>query len=139
MKIAILGSFDCHLECIGFLLEILSNTGFNIYIHVASDSFNYLKHYNEIYDFYISKNLSPEILNKYDKIIKLSSNDPVLDNNDILSILHLFSLKDNSKNRCKNIKKFPQQSQIKIFNFHCIQIKRCWLCKFSQFFIFFYC
>jgi hypothetical protein len=99
MNICIVGSFPYHLECIGFLLEIFSNIGVNIYIHVASDSFNYLKHYNEIYDFYISKNLSPEILNKYDKIIKLSSNDPVLDNNNILSIVHLFSLKDKSKNK----------------------------------------
>lgn len=92
MKIAILGSFDFHLECIGFILEIYNNNNDNIdiYINKDSDKYNFIKYFLKIFNFKIVyDSFSIDIIEKYDKVFKLTSNDYCLDHPKIISILHL--------------------------------------------------
>lgn len=97
MKIAIVGSFDYHLECIGFLLEIYNNNDNNIDIIIGKDSdkHGYIKYYLTIFNFNViynkKKRFDKGIINNYDKIFKLTSNDSCLNHNKIISILHLDS------------------------------------------------
>jgi hypothetical protein len=86
--IAIVGSFNYHLECIGFLLEIFKNDKITIYI--KKDKYKWIDYYNTLYNFNIIYNkINNEILKKYELIIKLSANDKCIDNKKIISILHL--------------------------------------------------
>ena len=109
MKIAIVGSFSFHLECIGFLLEIYNNNNNNIDIYLCknSDPYNYIKYYLTRFNFNIiyrkkdkfKDKFNEDIINNYDKIFKLSSNDKCLDNKKIISILHLKRLLKNCKSK----------------------------------------
>jgi len=102
MKIAILGSFDFHLECIGFLLEIYKGVETDIYLKNNSDKFNAIDFYSSLFDFNIIYNkFSIDIINNYDKIFKLTSNDYCLDHSKIVSILHLNGIK---QLKCKSEK-----------------------------------
>ena len=89
MKVAIVGSFNFHLECIGFLLEINNNDDIDIYLEKRSDKYNWLEHYLSIYHFQvIYDNFHRDIMNNYDKVFKLSPNDKCLNDKKIISILH---------------------------------------------------
>lgn len=100
MKIAIIGSFNFHLECNGFILEHFKNDDVNIYIKKKSDKYQWLTYFKSLYNFnIIYNNFSKDIINKYDKIFKLTSNDYCLDNENIISILHL---KGPSQLKCKS-------------------------------------
>lgn len=91
MNIALIGSFNFHLECIAFLLEIFKNDNVVIYLSNHIDIYNYIKYYKTIYTFdvkYIDI-FSKDIIDQNDLTIKLTSNDKCLDDNRILSILHL--------------------------------------------------
>ena len=104
MKIAILGSFDCHLECIGFLLEIYNHyeNKIDIYLKNNSDKLGWINHYKDLYDFSIFYDkFSDEIIKTYDKIFKLTSHDPCLDDSKIVSILHLDGI---DQRKCKSDK-----------------------------------
>lgn len=90
MKIAILGSFNFHFECIGFILEVFKNNVINIYIKKNSDQYGFLKHYSTLYKFNIKYDcFTNDIIKKYDIVFKLTSNDYCLDDKKIISILHL--------------------------------------------------
>lgn len=91
MKIAIVGKFGFHLECLGFLLEMYNdNTNIDIYISDLANKFNHIEYYSTMFNFnVIYDNFKEDIIYNYDKIFKLTSNDDCLDNNKIISILHL--------------------------------------------------
>lgn len=87
MKIAIVSNYNFHLECIGFLLELLDECD----IYIQNDKFKYLDYFKLTYNF---KTYILNVLNesKYDYIIKLTSNDPIylnISKDKIISILHL--------------------------------------------------
>ena len=97
MKIAIIGAFDYHLECAGFLLEMYNDNNIDIYITQKTNKYNFIEYYSTIFNFnVIYDNFNKNILYNYDKIFKLTSDDNCLDDKKIISILHL-----NSK-RCKS-------------------------------------
>ena len=90
MKIAIVGSFDYHIECIGFLLEMCVSNTIDIYLQNDSDKYKWIEHYLTIYNFnVIYDNFHSDIINNYDKIFKLTSNDDCLNDKKIISILHV--------------------------------------------------
>lgn len=92
MKIAIVGNFEFHLECIGFLLEIYNDTTNNIDIYISTNAnkYNHIEYYLTMFNFnVIYDNFNKNILYNYDKIFKLTSNDNCLDDKKIISILHL--------------------------------------------------
>jgi hypothetical protein len=88
MKIAILGTF--HFECTGFLLESCKDYNIDLYIKKNSDNHEWLKYFKSIYKFNLFLDeFTLEIIDKYKKIFKISSNDKCLDHRKIVSILHL--------------------------------------------------
>lgn len=101
MKIALISKFG-HLECLGFLLEIYKNNIIDIYISKKTDSFKWIEYYSTIYNFNViyDKFDKEIILNKYDKIFKLTSNDLCIYDKKIISILHLIGV----KNKCNSEK-----------------------------------
>lgn len=96
MKVAIVTSFNYHLECVGFLMELLKDDSVHVYYN--KDSFGYLEFFNTLYSFE-SMPLGTFDELKYDKIIKLSSDDPIKfnDKTKLTSLLHLEKLKKNEK------------------------------------------
>ena len=106
MKIAILGKFDFHLECAGFILEMYNdnnNNNIDIYITPGANKYNHIEYYSTIFNFNVIYNdFNKNILYNYDKIFKLTSNDDCLDDKKIISILH----KDGSAQRRCNSEKF---------------------------------
>lgn len=102
MRIAILGSFDFHLECIGFLLEIYDNNIVDIYLGEKTDKYNWIEYYLTIFKFnVVYDSFHKDIINNYDKIFKLSSNDYCLDDKKIISLLHL---NQEPQRKCKSDK-----------------------------------
>ena len=89
-NIAIIGNYNYHLECIAFILETFINDNVNIYIGKSSDRYNFLQYYKSLYNFKVIYDcFSNKIIDQYDKIFKLTSDDYCLDHNKIISILHL--------------------------------------------------
>ena len=97
MNIGIVGKFDFHLECIPFLLEIFKDDTVNIYVNC--NKYGWLDYCKTLHNnINIFLNQYGNILQNNNKIIKLTSNDDCLDNEKVISILHL-----NSKNlKCKS-------------------------------------
>ena len=101
-KVLIIGSFFYHLECIGFLCENFKN--FDITICIENDKFDYIKYYKNIYKINHVRNPKNLNYNSYKYIIKLTSNDPVIDTKDskivtkynkkLISIVHDYESKD---------------------------------------------
>lgn len=103
MKIAIVGKFGFHIECIGFLLEMYNNNNIDIYIAPETNNYNDIEYYSTIFNFNVIYNdFNKNILYHYDKIFKLTSNDNCLDDKKIISILHL----DQPTQRLCNSEKF---------------------------------
>lgn len=91
MKIAIISSFG-HMECLPFILEIYKNANINIdvYINKDTDKHNWTEYCLTIFNFnVIYNNINKDILNNYNKIIKITSSDRCLDDKQIVSILHI--------------------------------------------------
>jgi len=89
MKIAIVSSFEYHLECLGFLLELLKEH--NVTIFLKNDKYGYCRYFTNMFDIKEVKKTSKipsNILSEYDKIIKLSSNDPCINTKNSISLLH---------------------------------------------------
>ena len=91
MKIAIIGSFDYHLECIPFILEAYKQDQVNIIINKNSDKYNWINYLQKLH-----KNIKifygafiPEVLTSHDKVIKISSNDKCMRHPKIVSLMHL--------------------------------------------------
>ena len=103
MRIAIIGSFDFHLECIGFLLEMYRSNIVDIYLGIETDKYNWIEYYLTLFDFNVLyDSFDKDIIDNYDKIFKISSNDDCLDDEKIISLLHLNT---ESHRKCKS-KKF---------------------------------
>lgn len=89
MKIAIISSFDYHLECLGFLLETLKEHTVTIFF--KNDKYGYCRFFTEMFHIkdVIKTNIIPSNIDvDYDKVIKLSSNDPCKNTANIISLLH---------------------------------------------------
>ena len=85
-NIAIISTYPSHIECVGFILEYLDN--YNIDIYIDGDGANYLDYFKSKYKFnHYHINKFDEI--NYDKIIKLTSNDPYNIIKKHFSILHM--------------------------------------------------
>ena len=101
-KILILGSFFYHLECIGFLCENFKN--YDITILIENDKFDYITYYKNIYTINHITNKNKIKYNDYKYIIKLTSDDPIINtknkniikkyNKKIISIVHNSEAKD---------------------------------------------
>jgi hypothetical protein len=100
--ILIIGSFDYHYECIGFLCEILND--YNITLFFKTDNFKYIEYFKQIYNINHIIDEKDIIYNNYDYIIKVSSNDPIIDTsnkkivdlykNKLISIAHTSEFTD---------------------------------------------
>ena len=89
MKIAIVGSFDYHFECVPFLLEVFKKDDVTIYTLKKKDKYNDLVQFKKMYNFNVILNeISPDIIASNDLTMKLTSNDPCLENEKIVSIQH---------------------------------------------------
>jgi len=91
MKIAIIGSFDYHLECIPFILESYKDDSISIIINKNSDKYNWIDYLHKLH-----KNIRiyygafiPQVLTQHDKVIKISSNDRCIEHPKIISLLHI--------------------------------------------------
>jgi hypothetical protein len=107
MKIAIVSKYVYHFECLGFLLESLEGHEITVYAPAEDREFHkgYIAYFTRIFAnrfrvIYIRHFLNPNIINEYDQVIKLTSNDSVIHHPRVISILHTVENKDISK---KNI------------------------------------
>jgi len=87
MKVAIVSSFWYHLECAGFLIELLQNSAD---IYITGDPHRDITYFKSVYNCNVQKLASLDE-NKYDFVIKLSSDDTfnIKDLNKQISILHM--------------------------------------------------
>jgi hypothetical protein len=97
MKIALISMFG-HYECLFFLCEILQEHKVTLYIanNTRGEEAFLCKIYSNIEVIKITETLTEDIITMYDVIIKLSSNDGVLHHPNVISLLHLSTLRDNS-------------------------------------------
>ena len=97
MKIALISMFG-HYECLFFLCEILQEHKVTLYIanNTRGEEDFLCKIYSNIEVIKITETLTEDIVTMYDVIIKLSSNDGVLHHPNVISLLHLSTLRDNS-------------------------------------------
>ena len=97
MKIAICNGLDYHFECIGFLLEIYNNNNNEIDIYLKTknqDKYKWIEYYSSLFKFDVKyNNFSEDIVNNYDKIFKVTSDDRCINHKSIISILHLNKMK----------------------------------------------
>lgn len=101
-KVLIIGGFPYHHECIGFLCEIMDDS--NIYVFANEDKFKYIDYYKKIYDIQTIQNRDELNYDNYDYIIKLTSEDPIIDTNNqetvelykekLVSIIHMEEKRD---------------------------------------------
>jgi len=103
-NIAIIGSFSYHYECVGFLCDILLNNHLienkNIVLNIfyTQDNFGYISYFKQLYPSINTINSNNiEEIKRNNVIIKLTSNDPIIHDENIISILHYFRNKDCSK------------------------------------------
>jgi len=90
-KLAIVSLFG-HMECLGFLLEILKNCQLTVIIDNNTDKHKWLDYYKTLYNFSVDYNLNINTKD-YDKIIKLTSNDNCLHSSEnTISLVHLKDL-----------------------------------------------
>jgi hypothetical protein len=97
MKIALISMFG-HYECLFFLCEILQEHKVTLYIanNTRGEEALLCKIYSNIEVIKITETLTEDIITMYDVVIKLSSHDNVLHHPNVISLLHLSTLRDNS-------------------------------------------
>ena len=79
-KIAIVTMVPWHFECLGFLLDILSDK-YEITFFSVPDTEGYIEYFNKVYNFkQLSLRDGALDQNYYDRIIKLTSTDPFIFN-----------------------------------------------------------
>lgn len=95
MKLAILSSFNYHMCCIGFVLELFNN--YDIDVFFPDDRERYLEYYKSLYSNMNINSKTIESFSKgsYDLCIKISSNDDVISSEGIISIAHVKEYSDN--------------------------------------------
>jgi hypothetical protein len=96
LKVAIVGGFKYHLECVGFICELFQNNAeINLYYH--EEYFGYVPYFKQLYtNLNVYTTFVKEDIIKNNIIIKLTSNDPILEAENIISILHVYSAQDKS-------------------------------------------
>ncbi len=89
MKVAIIGGFKFHLECAAFICELFpSSVEINLYYH--EEYFGYVPYFQMLYpNLRAHKTFTQSDITSNNIIIKLTSNDPILEDERIISILHL--------------------------------------------------
>lgn len=87
MNIAIVSKFG-HMECVGFLLELLKEHSVTIVIDKQTDKYNWLQYFKTLYHFSI-ENVSNMNVHNYTILIKLTSNDNCLNTENTVSIVHV--------------------------------------------------
>ena len=95
MKIAIVSNFNFHYECIGFLCELLREHSVTIYFN--GDRYGYIDYFKTIFPNITSQHavqVNPTIPSQFDLVIKLSSNDTILTDKRVVSLLHLEDSKE---------------------------------------------
>lgn len=104
LKIAIIGGFTFHWECVGFICELFQNNKYlqepNIEINVyfIEEYFGYVKYFQQLYkNINVQTEFYLEDIVKNDIIIKLTSNDPIMHDEKIISILHAYPCQDISE------------------------------------------
>jgi hypothetical protein len=93
MKIAIVSKFG-HMECLGFLLESLKYCDISVFVDKSTDKFNWIVYFKKYYNFKEFYHLGVNI-NEFNHIIKLTSSDNCLYSENMISLLHINSAKDN--------------------------------------------
>lgn len=97
-KIAIISGMDIHFECIGFLCELLRE--YTISLYVPCDSYGTVKFFCTLFpnvvNIFYNKDIS-QLMSSHDTVFKLTSNDSIIHNPNIISILHLDGKQDISE------------------------------------------
>lgn len=87
MKVAIVSRL-AHMECIGFLLELLKDCETTIIADNCTDKHNWIEYYRGLYNFNVHSNFDINA-NDYNKIIRLTSNDYCFSSDEnTISIVH---------------------------------------------------
>ena len=96
MKVAIIGGFKFHLECAAFICELFpSNVEINLYYF--EENFGYVPYFQTLYpNLRVYTTFTYDDITSNNIIIKLTSNDPILEDERIISILHLHEKQDRS-------------------------------------------
>lgn len=96
MKVAIIGGFKYHLECVAFICELFPpNIEINLYY--IEEYFGYVPYFKQLYpNLRTHTTFTKSDITSKDIIIKLTSNDPIIEDERILSILHISSYQDRS-------------------------------------------
>jgi hypothetical protein len=104
LKIAIIGSFKFHWECVGFICELFQNNKYlqepniEINIYFTEEYFGYVKYFQQIYkNINVITEFSIDDIVQNDIIIKLTANDPIIHHENIISILHVYPFQDKSE------------------------------------------
>jgi hypothetical protein len=89
MKVAIVGGFKYHLECAAFICELFpTNVVINLYYH--EEYFGYVSYFQQLYpNLHVHTTFTTSDIMSNNIVIKLTSNDPILEDERIISILHL--------------------------------------------------
>ena len=90
MRIGIYSVFG-HMECIGFLLELLKQHTVTVCIATKTDNYNWLEYFKKFYTFEV--NYNTDTTHTFEKIIRLTSNDSCLQTTNSISLVHIESLK----------------------------------------------
>jgi len=90
MKIALLSTFNIHMCCVGFLLDIFKDDEIHVYFPYDRD--NYLEYYKSLYPttkISLVVDIKEYDKSEYDQSIKITANDPGISPEGIISIAHL--------------------------------------------------
>ncbi len=103
MKIAIV-SLAGHLECLGFLFEMLREyADITVFLDIRTDKYNWIDYYKTLYSFVVIYGRGAIDRQTYDHIIKLTSNDPCFEYDpSVISLLHAKEVQNqnNSSRKC---------------------------------------
>ena len=96
MKVAIVGGFKYHLECAAFICELFpTNVEINLYYH--EEYFGYVAYFQQLYpNLHVHTTFTTSDIMSNNIVIKLTSNDPILEDESVISILHVLGFQDRS-------------------------------------------
>lgn len=96
MKVAIVGGFKYHLECAAFICELFpTNVEINLYYH--EEYFGYVSYFQQLYpNLHVHTTFTTSDIMSNNIVIKLTSNDPILEDERVISILHVLGFQDRS-------------------------------------------
>ena len=96
MKVAIVGGFKYHLECTAFICELFpTNVVINLYYH--EEYFGYVSYFQQLYpNLHVHTTFTTSDIMSNNIVIKLTSNDPILEDERVISILHVLGFQARS-------------------------------------------